>query len=40
MVVSSGSLNLFLVSSKVQTTWTCDDTKNKFMDPDDTTIEV
>ena len=36
MVVSSGFINLFLVSSHVQIVWTFDDAKNKFRHPDDT----
>lgn len=38
MVVSSGSINLFLVSLQVQIVWTFDGTKNKSTDPDDTII--
>jgi hypothetical protein len=38
MVVSTGSINLFLVSLQVQIVWTFDGTKNKSIAPDDTTI--
>lgn len=40
MLVSPGSINLFLVSPNIQTNWTCGDIKNNFMYPNDNNINI